>query len=188
MRTIAAALIAAIALAGCDRHRVNEVNASVDDVANAVAQAGPSIRLQPGRWETSGELVELSAPGMPPQAQEMMKKQMTANASRVAVCLRQEDVEKPSAGFFGQTSKDCRFDHYRMDGGSIDAKMTCAPPGGGTVSTTMTGTYGADHYDMQMSSQMAGLGARQPMTMRMKVSSRRVGDCQGNELQAAPKA
>ena len=130
MRTIAAALIAAIALAGCDRHEVNEVNASVDDVANALAEAGPSVRLQPGRWETSGEIVALDAPGMPPQAQDMMKKQMTANAGRVAVCLRQEDVEKPNAGFFGQTSDDCRFDHYRMDRGSIDARMTCPSPSG----------------------------------------------------------
>lgn len=188
MRTIVAVSIGLLALAGCQKGSVNETNASVEEVANAVAKAKPSIRLQPGRWETSGELVELTAPGMPPQAQEMMRKQMAANASRVAVCLKQEDVEKPNAGFFGQTSKDCRFDHYRMDGGSIDAKMTCAPPSGGSVTTTMAGTYASDRYDMQMSSQMAGLGARQPMTMRMKVSSRRVGDCQGNELQAAPKA
>ncbi len=188
MRTIAALSLSLLALAGCDKGTVNETNASIEEVENAVAAAGPAVRLQPGRWETSGEIVELDAPGMPPQAQEMMKKQMTANASRVAVCLRQEDVEKPNAGFFGQTSKDCRFDHYRMDSGSIDAKMRCAPPGGGSVTTTMAGTYSSDHYDMEMASQMAGLGAKQPMTMRMKVRSQRVGECQGNEYQAPSKA
>jgi len=188
MRIIAALSLAALALAGCDKGAVSETNASMEEVANAVAEAKPNIRLEPGRWETTGELVALSAPGMPPQAQEMMKKQMAANASRVAVCLKQEDVEQPNAGFFGQTSKDCRFDHYRMGSGAIDAKMTCTPPGGGSVSTSMTGRYSSDRYDMDVATDMQGMGEGRSMQMRMKLTSTRVGECQGNEIQATPKA
>ena len=187
MRIIAAVMLSALALAGCNKGSVNETNASIEEVANKVAESNTTISLLPGRWETSGELVELNAPGLPPQAQEMMKKQMSASASKIAVCLRPEDVEKPNAGFFGQTSPDCRFDHYRMGGGQIDAKMTCTPPGGGSMTTTMTGTYARDRYDMNVSSQMSGMGG-EPMTMRMKVGSTRTGECTGSEIQADTKA
>jgi hypothetical protein len=75
-----------------------------------------------------------------------------------------------------------------MGNGKIDAKMVCAPPGGGTATTTMVGRYDSTHYDMDVATSMAGLGAQEPMTMKMKMTSSRVGDCQGNEIQATPKA
>lgn len=190
MRIITAIALSALTLAGCNRGTVDETNASIEEVANAVAESDATVRLLPGRWETSGELVELTAPGMPPQAQEMMKKQMTSSTSRVAVCLRPEDVEKPNAGFFGQNSPDCRFDHYRMGGGKIDAKMTCAPATGGAMTTTMTGTYAPGRYDMDVTSQVnaeGGMGGER-MTMRMRVVSTRTGECTGSEIQAQPKA
>lgn len=185
MRSIVAIALAALALAGCDRHEVNEVNASVGDVANAVAESNIEARLKPGRWQASATLIDLDAPNLPPQAKAMMKKQMESAASSVSICLKPEDINKPGAQFFGQDNPNCRFDHYKMGGGKIDAKMRCAAPSGGSSEMTMNGLYNPTHYEMEVASTATHQGPA-PMTMRMKMVSDWVGECTGDEMQGAP--
>ena len=180
--SIAALLAVGLGLAACDKAEVDERNASIEDVANAVADAGPSLRLEPGRWESTTELVEISAPGMPPQAVAMMKKSFSSGATKVATCLKPEDVDKPGANFFGQTSKDCRFDHYRMDGGAIDAHLTCAPADGQRMAMTMTGRYSPTSYEMEVATDMAApADGEAAMTMRMRMKSTHTGPCEGEQ-------
>ena len=102
-----------------------------------------------------------------------------------SICLKPEDINKPGAQFFGQANPSCRFDHYKMGGGTIDAKMSCSPPSGGTSVTTITGRYDATHYEMALSSTSSHQGPS-PMTMRMQLTSQRVGECDGTEMQGAP--
>ena len=53
------------ALGACDRTEVDKKNASVEEVAEAVADARSELKFTPGRWESNVTLVSMDAPGMP---------------------------------------------------------------------------------------------------------------------------
>jgi hypothetical protein len=143
----AIAVIACAALAACNKGpEVHEKNASVEQVANAVARsaAGNDILLRAGEWKVSGTLEELNIPNMPPEAQSQMKQAMGQHGNMTyQYCLTPEQARKPGGKFFNrQASKNCRYDHFTMGGGKIDALMRCAAPEG-SMEMTIAGTYGA---------------------------------------------
>jgi hypothetical protein len=178
-------LIAPLALAACNKAPSVDVrNASAEEVQAKVAASGASQALKPGRWEGQVEVTELQMPGMPPAAAAQMKSQM-AKASKFASCLTPEEAKKPTAEFFGRKGNGCRYDRFTMHDGKIDAVMSCATPGAKAAAMTMTmnGTYAPDHFELAMTSKMAG-GAGQPaggMSMAMKMNSRNIGACKGDE-------
>ena len=100
-----------------------------------------------------------------------------------STCLTEEDVKQPEGKFF--TGNDqCRYDHFTMSGGKIDAAMRCDATGGGTQVMTMKGNYSPESYSMRMEMKTSGgQGAAGAMTMRMRVDSKRVGACTPKELQ-----
>lgn len=167
------------ALAACDSGpTVDEKNASVTDVAEAVADARGAMKFEPGRWESNVTLVSMAAPGMPAGVADAMRGSF-GKEQRYATCLTREQAEKPAADFFAKDAKDCTYDHFTMGGGKIDAKMRCGQGGRG-VAMAMTGAYDSDSYDMTMNTQVDSGGAG-PMTMTMKVASNHAGACRGDE-------
>jgi hypothetical protein len=172
-------------LAACDSSPTVEAkNASVAEVAEKVREAGAGgdAYLRPGKWLSKATLEELSAPGMPAGMADQMKLAMAGKPGSES-CMTKEDARKPNTDFFGAKSDQCRYDHFKMGDGKIDAKMRCSA-GGSTQLMTMGGTYGPDQYEMRMTTQIepgqaaATIGA---MTMKMHVEGKRVGDCDGSE-------
>jgi len=167
-------------LAACDSSPTIEAkNASVAEVAEKVADAGgPENYLRPGKWLSKATLEELSAPGMPPGIADNMKLSM-ASKPGTETCMTEADVKKPNADFFAGKSDNCRYDHFKMGDGKIDAKMRCTA-GGSTQLMTMAGDYGPNQYQMRMTTQIepgkaaATMGS---MTMKMRVEGKRIGDC-----------
>jgi hypothetical protein len=95
-------------------------------------------------------------------------------------CITEADVRKPGPDFF-TGNKSCRYDHFTMGGGRIDARMRCTAAGGSQL-TSMTGTYAPDSYRMAMATAMensAGGSATgmEGMTMKLSVEGKRIGDC-----------
>lgn len=170
------------ALAACDSSpKIEAKNASVAEVAEKVRDAGGTDQfLNPGKWLTKATLEELTAPGMPAGIADDMKLKMSAKAGTES-CLSEADAKKPRGDFFTGKSENCRYDHYTMGGGKIDAKMHCTA-GGGTQLMTMTGDYGPNEYNMRMTTAMdmgraaaaSGMGS---MTMKLRVEGKRIGDC-----------
>ncbi len=178
--TIAALLGSCLALAGCDRGpQVHEENASVDEVAASVRNATGGARfIRAGEWKSSGVIEEMSIPGMSAEESARMKQVMAKSGiHEFSTCLTEEDVKQPEGKFF--TGNDqCRYDHFTMSGGKIDAALRCDAPGGGTQVMTMKGNYSPESYNMSMEMKTAGgPGAAGAMTMRMRVDSKRVGAC-----------
>ena len=175
----AALLIAfAVPIAACGGPSVSEENASVEEVAEEVRKASRDQGLiRAGKWASSVTIEQMSMPGMPPQAAEQMK-QMIAQTHSSESCLSPEDVQRPSASFFS-TNGDCRYDHFTMRGGRIDAQMRCEAQGSTQV-MEMKGTYSPNAYEMRMTSR-GEAGAGQGMAMQMKVEAKRVGECAGDE-------
>ena len=178
--TKAIILLPLLLLAACDSGpSVTATNASIEEVATKVSDAGGVDQyIRPGKWLSKVTLEELSAPGMPPEIANDMKLTM-ASKPGTEQCMTKDDVRKPN--FTGTQSDNCRYDHFKMGGGKIDAKMHCTA-GGATQRMTMAGDYGPDAYQLAMTTQMempkaaaaAGMGS---MTMKMRVEGKRIGDC-----------
>ena len=169
-----------LALTACNQSpQVHEENASVEDVAAKVRQAtGDGQFIRAGQWKSTSAIEEMSVPGMSAEESARMKQVMAkAGSHEFTTCLTEEDVKQPQGKFF-TGNKQCRYDHFTMSRGKIDAAMRCESDAGGTQVMTMAGTYSPDSYQMRMEMKgEAGAGSPGGMTMRMRVSSKRVGSC-----------
>lgn len=180
-------LIAAVALGmwGCDSGpQIRETNASVGEVAAKVRNAEGSF-VRPGEWQSKVVIEQFDMPGMPPEAASQMKAAMAENQRHeFKTCLTPEDVKQPKGKFFGGED-ECRYDHFNMGNGKIDAVMRCPGGPGPERVMKMAGTYGPERYDMRMT--MTGSGSDGPaaaMTMKMRVESRRLGNCPAGSANA----
>lgn len=180
VRTLAITTLAGgvLAIAGCNSQNDTVVaeNASVEDVAKQVSKA--DMKPRPGRWESRLEITKMEMPGLPPQAQEMMKGQLGKATTSVS-CLTPEQADAANGEFFKpENNEACKYNSFKMGGGRIEADMTCSG-NGSSQNMKMSGTYSSDAYDMQMSSE--GEMDGNPVSMAMKVGARRVGECDGTE-------
>ena len=167
-----------LALAGCNKSpQVHEKNASVEKVANAVSTSGVAnnLYLQAGEWKVDATVEDMQIPGLPPEAQSQMKQVMGERGNTsYQYCLTAEQAKKPGGKFFNrQADRNCRYDHFNMGGGKIDAVMRCAAPQG-SMSMAINGTYSTDSYSTHVSMSMEGA---QKMTMKMRSEAHRIGEC-----------
>lgn len=172
------------ALASCSGPEpdVDARNASVGEVAEQVREAtGEQGFVRPGKWLSEVTVEEISAPGIPAEAREQMKG-MIAKRNSYESCLTPEEAKRPREDFFAGKDNQCRYEHFTMAGGKIDARMQCSHEGM-TQTMEMAGTYSPDSYKMVMSSRSAGMpGPAADMSMKMRVDAKRVGEC--NEQQS----
>ena len=177
MRGIAAMSGATLALliAACDSGDVEMKNASVGEVAEEMRERGDEKFINPGRWEQKATLVSIDAPGMPPEAKEMMSRAM-GEAQVHDVCLTEEQAKSPREDFFTGADKNCRYEHFNWGGGKIDLKLNCEHPNA-KQTMALAGEYEPDSYEMTMTATTEGARPEEQMVMTMKVDARRVGEC-----------
>lgn len=184
MKYVALVMVTAVALAACNKSpQVHEKDASVAEVAQKVREAGGDQSfVRPGLWQSKVTIEQLDMPGMPPEMAGRMKTMMAQNqAHGFKTCLTAEDVKKPKEDFFAGKNNECRYDHFTMGDGKIDAEMHCGGKDGSNV-MKMAGTYSPDSYQMQTSMKASGRDeATGGMTMRMRIEASRVGECTGKE-------
>jgi hypothetical protein len=178
------------ALAACNKGPdINVRNASAGEVAEKVREAGGSGSfIDPGRWETKVSLLDVEIPGMPPQMAQQMKQQMAKMQEHTyASCLTEADVRKPKEDFFAGKNNECRYDHFTMSGGKIDAALRCAGKPSGAMTMTINGGYSRDSYEATLAMDASG-GPEGGMKMRSHSEARRVGACTGDEINAKTAA
>lgn len=167
-------------LAACNQGpEVSAKNATAEEVADKVADAGGTGNfVRPGKWSAKITIEDMSMPGMPPEAKAHMQG-IIGRTDGHESCLTEEEAKRPKEDFFAGSDKNCRYDHFNMGGGKIDAAMKCSE-NGSTQTMTMTGTYSPDTYAMRMSMQGDGRGM-EGMSMKMRVDAKRIGACDGKE-------
>ncbi|GGC23779.1 hypothetical protein GCM10011371_09310 [Novosphingobium marinum] len=173
---IAGTLVLSACGQGQEEQAVVAKNESAESVANKVAAS--NVRPNPGRWESRMTIEKMEMPGLPPEAQKMMKQHMGATQT-FATCLTPEEAAKPDADFFQKDASDCNYERFAMADGKIDAKMTCSA-NGQVQNMTMNGTYSQESYNIRVSAD-GEAQAGMPMSMAMTIESQRVGDCNGSE-------
>jgi hypothetical protein len=162
----------ALALAACSPAAEEEGrNMTADEVAAELA----GVQIRPGEWESNAEVVEVSAPGMPPQYVEQMKGARPAARH----CITPEQAQRPDANFLAaQQRSDCTYRDFSMRGGRMRGTMVCSGgEEGGQMEMAMEGQYGPESYDMTMQMAGQGMGEGQQFTMRIRTTGRRLGDC-----------
>lgn len=183
MRRHALAIACLVGATACGRGEpeVDARNASVEEVAEQVREAGDGAELiRAGKWVSTVAFEEMTAPGMPPEATEQLRR-MVGEGRRYESCLTAEQTQRPREDFFAGRNNQCRYEHFTMKDGEIDARMRCSQ---GDIAQVMemAGTYSPDSYTMRMTTRFEG--APEPasgMRMRMRVDAQRVGQCDGTE-------
>ena len=174
-------LTACASVAACNKGpEVHEKDASVAEVATKVREAsGDSGFIRPGLWESKVTVEKFEMPGMPPEMSERMKTMMAQNQEHSSQnCLTPEDVKRPKEDFFVGKNNECRYDHFTMAGGKIDAAMRCGGKHGESQLMQMAGTYSPESYRMQTSMKMQGGSTPEgSMNMTMRIEANRIGEC-----------
>jgi hypothetical protein len=182
MRYAVCLIACAGALAACNKSpEVSAKNASVAEVAQKVHEAGADQSfVRPGLWQSKVTIDQLDIPGMPADMAQRMKAMMAERQEHgFQTCLTAEDVKRPKEDFFAGKNKECRYDHFTMGGGKIDAAMRCGGKTGASL-MQMAGTYSPDSYQMQTSMKVQGeAGEQGGMSMKMRIEAQRVGECTG---------
>jgi hypothetical protein len=179
MKHPAILLACALPVAACSNDpQVDARNASAEEVANQLAAAGSSDQfVRPGKWQSRIQIEKFEMPGAPPEAAEAMRG-MQRNAQVHESCLTPEEAKRPKEDFFAGGSKDCRYDHFTMGNGKLDAVMKCSTRG---IAQTMAmqGTYSPDSYQMRMTMKADAGPVAGGMNMQMRVDAKRIGECDG---------
>ncbi len=159
-------------LAGCGK---GEEQKGRKQSAQEVAKEMQSLRMEPGQWEATNEILQANAPGLPAEA----LKQMVGQKSTVSNCVTPEQAARPSANFLSaQKNSNCTYQDFSMGGGRITGTMNCS--GGqvpGQMVLKMEGEYGPRSYAINMDMKAGGMPGGMTMTIKAKTIGRRVGDC-----------
>lgn len=179
-RILLAAAVSALSLSACGSADDSGTDASGNLSSEEVAdRASEAIRLEPGQYRATGELVSIDIPGAPAQVLEMMKQSMSGQNTTSEYCLTAEEAAKGYEEMARNSGQgECSFSRFDVDGGDIDAEMTCKSAGGEDARMTLAGTGTSTSSDMTMTMEMTipemGKG-----TMVMRAQHQRIGDCPG---------
>ncbi|WP_448664887.1 DUF3617 domain-containing protein [Sphingomonas sp. CJ20] len=180
MKHLTFVLPAIAMLAACNSQpTVKAENASVADVAAATKDA---VKLEPGKWETSMQVLSVEGPGLPPQMAEQMK---SAKMQKVETCLTKEQADQPPQDMFG-AAKNCTYEKFEMGGGKLEGMLVCKDMPGmpkANMRATMSGNFASTSYDLTSESTMTmpampgGPAGGGTVTTKTKIAGKRIGTC-----------
>lgn len=183
MRMTMTSALAALALTlaacggGSDPDANGDGTISMGEAADqAVSQQGV-IRPDPGLYRGTTQLVDLTVSGASQQEVDMIKQFMGSKPRSTEFCLTPEEAEKG----FEQMAKEaqeseCSFEKFDIQSGKIDAVMNCNSSQRGQARVTLKGTGTRTSSDMTMTMD-ASAPTGDAMTMTMRTTQERVGDC-----------
>lgn len=176
---IAGLMLGGLALSACssggDADKDGDGNITAEEAKNELASGG-AIIMKPGEYEMKITFTELEAPGLPGATKDIMAREMTKGMT-VKNCVTQEQIDNPSADMFGGQGDDtCKLDKFDRSGSSMTVAMTCTPPGGLKMVSSMKGSFAAESYTMDIEQKMTGMPTGD-MSMKGRVEAKRVGDC-----------
>lgn len=175
MRSLLLPLALVGALAACSSEpETGGGNMTAEEVAEELS----GMKIEPGQWQATNEIVSVTAPGVPAEAMASLKG-MVGQKSMVSNCITPAQAAKPSANFLAaQQNNNCTYQDWKMDDGKMTGTMTCETAGmPGKVVMKMSGDYGPTAYNLDMDMNTTGLPGGMTMTIKAKTTGRRVGEC-----------
>jgi len=183
-----AVLAPAVLLAACGGGDIAVKNASVEEVAKKVAEAG-GTGFRPGKWETTVQTVSVDLPGLPPEMKKQMTEAMLKKTETSTSCITEEQAKNPPAQVLAATQGKCKYDNFVMADGKIDGTLVCPMEGagGGEMKMRMTGTFDGESFvsENEMNATTPGGPG---MHIKAKTIGKRIGECSEAEKKAANEA
>lgn len=186
MKAAFAILIPALALAACntspDSGDVEMKNATIAEAHAAVSKVET---ITPGQWTVTTEITDVRLPGVAGQDAQMaqaMMQQMKGRTQTQTTCVTPDQARGPSSTLIGGTLNGaCSFESFSLQGGTLDAVMTCRKEGDpGQMVVATHGTYGGDTVDLESVTRVEQtLNQPQEQALRLvaRVSGKRTGAC-----------
>lgn len=183
-----AALAPAILLAACGGAEVSVKNASAEEVAKKVAEAG-GTGFRPGRWETTVQTLSVDLPGLPPEMKKQMTEAMLKKTETSTSCITEEQAKNPPAQVLAATNGKCKYDNFVMADGKIDGTLVCPmeDAGGGEMKMRMTGTFDGESF-VSENEINATTPAGPGMHVKVRTTGKHIGQCSEAEKKAANEA
>ncbi len=174
MRLVLLGSAALLALVSCGK---KDEQTGRQQSAQEVAKEISAMKMEPGQWEATNEIVSASAPGLPANALSQMVGQKTT----VSNCVTPEQAARPSANFLAaQKNSDCTYQDFSMEDGRVRGTMSCK--GGqvpGQMVMKMDGRYNAQSYELDMEMTASEMPEGMSMVLKAKTTGRRTGECTG---------
>lgn len=89
-----------------------------------LAGCSQGYEIQPGEWEMTMEVDELSVPGADPAMRQQIESQLPPPET-TTVCISEAEARDPDGGLFAQGSEDCEAEEFRMADGTMELDATC---------------------------------------------------------------
>ncbi|MEM6857787.1 MAG: DUF3617 domain-containing protein [Pseudomonadota bacterium] len=181
MRCFWVPAMAALALSACMGETSVDADADGDgaitasEARAAVEAARADLKPEPGRYETTMKITDVSIPGAPPQMAEMMGQAMNRTGE---FCLTPEQAERGFEDSLKEgQSEACKIQTFTIEGNQVEMAMQCDQEGMGDMAVTMSGEVAPTQSDltMTMNGTIPQLGA---VEMAMSFQQKRVGECE----------
>ncbi len=135
--------------------------------------AAPAPVMAPGLWQETLVFALDSVNGSQ-EAAAQMQGTLPSPKPR-SDCYTAADLADPRGLFLAGAEQSCRFSHFVMANGRIEATGDCADQNGQTMHVTGTGQYSAAGYDFTFTG--TGQAGRLSLAFRGRDSGRRIGEC-----------
>jgi len=163
-------LAAALLLAGCGGGNEAPRNMTREEVKAEVAD----VRVSPGEWEHSTQVLSVSAPDMPRELAAQMQQRRTA----FRYCITPEQAaESRVSEAIARPGQGCTVRGFTMQSGRMDGQMVCREGSPGEVSTVMSGSYSPESFDYRSQIEMPAPMANGRMRLEVRTTGRRIGEC-----------
>ncbi len=175
----ATALLLGFALSACSQQSDDAEGAAQASASASAAAVAQALRPQPGKYRVTMKITKVAIPGLPPAAAAQASKMFASTGHSSEFCLTPADA---NMGYEEMTKRaaqgKCSYDRFTVNGGQLDAAMTCETGQGMTTKSAVTGTVSPTGSNMTMTSDamVAGVpGGR--MQMEGQVITERLGEC-----------
>ena len=136
--------------------------------AEEVAGQLSNMRIEPGLWELTSDVLDVQAPNLPLE----VRNRMVGPRSRLRNCITPEQAAHPSANFLAaRGGSSCAYRAFSVEDGRIHGTMTCPD-----ATATMEGRYEPQAYAMRIEMQ-SPMQNKAMMTLQLRARGRRIGPC-----------
>ncbi len=159
---------------------VGETN---NETAAVLAEVSDPDALHPGKWETKQEIGGVADANLDAGSKAEIRKSSAA----IDQCLPAEESRQPDANFFaGGDDGECKYSHFSMQGGRLEAAMTCTVTPG-TIAMSLKGSYTPTSYALDATATQSGTGIATTSTSA-KLTGTWLGACADPAAQREPQA
>ncbi|WP_305096707.1 DUF3617 domain-containing protein [Croceibacterium aestuarii] len=182
-RSTHTAVILSLALCACSQGGDGGEKGAPAGKETVAARAADGPQLRPGLYEAKTTILDFTMPqmaGMPAGMEDRLRESMAANLDKPHTYCLTPDEAKQGRGEMLKHLQDgnCSVERYDASASSVDAAMRCEMAGGISSHIKVQGTMDGDSSTMTMeSTQMMPQIEGEGIHMKMRVDTKRVGDC-----------